>query len=639
MRKSKKVSNRRQYPWWILAALIVIVGGTYAPVAQFGFVNWDDPQYVSENLHVLNGLNWNSLRWAATSEVAGNWHPLTMVSLMLDVSLFGLSPGAQHLVNVVFHLGATLLLFIALRAMTGAARPSAFVAAMFGVHPLHVESVAWISERKDVLSTFFVMAALCAYAWYARAQTWTRYLTMLALYCLALLAKSMVVTLPAVLLLLDGWPLRRAGLAWQDRRAWLRLVVEKVPMLVAALVVGVLTISAQGWSVAGVGALPFSSRMANALMGYGRYVVKTAWPASLSPFYPLEVYPATLVVLVAVAFAGATLGAIRAAHKWPFLLTGWLWFVITLLPVCGLVQTGEQAIADRYMYFPIVGLLVAIAWTADALRQSYRLRGAALPAAAAVLVVASAIVARGQVAIWADSQSLWRHAINVNDRNYRAHEKLGDALRDAGALDAAAASYRRALELGPANSPKNQAIVRNGLGIVLVSQGKTSDAISQFAEAVRLDPDFSEARINLGAALANAGRIDEAAQHYSEAVRLSPNSAEARLGLAGVRLLQGRAEEAWRVYTETIALAPNMAEAHAGLAGAAAALRRPDQVYASLAEAIRLKPGLASAHVRLANQLAADGRVNEAAQQLREALSIDPNQPAWREALARLEGR
>lgn len=622
----------------MLAALAALVVVTYAPVARFPLVNWDDTVYVSQNPHVLGGLSWQALRWAAMSRVAGNWHPLTMISLMLDVSLFGADPSAHHVVNAALHLGATLLLFVALRAMTGASGRSAFVAAIFAVHPLHVESVAWVAERKDVLSTFFVMATLCAYAWYVRARSWRRYAAVLALYVLALVSKPMVVTLPAILLLLDGWPLQRARWTWADWRAWLTLALEKTPMLAGALVVGIVTIGAQGGAIAGVEVLPLGARVANAVMGYVRYVGLTFWPVSLSAFYPLQTYSLAPVALAAAGLIGVTVGAFVTARKWPFILTGWLWFVVTLLPVCGLFQTGEQAIADRYMYFPLVGLSIAIAWSAEAFARAQRMNPSVIRSVAAAVVIVSTLVASQQVRVWADSETLWRHAIAVTPVNYRAYDKLGDALRDAGRLDDAAASYERAIALSPPNSPRTQATMRNSLGIIAANQGRQADALVQFSEAVRLNPDFSEAQGNLGAALATAGRLDEAAQHYEQAVRLTPDSAEAHLGLAGVTLSQGRAQEALSLYKETIALEPGMAEAYAGVAGAAAALGRRDEVYPALTEAIRLKPGLASAHVRLAQQLAADGRLAEAAAELRTAISITPNQ-AWQQALEDLLAR
>jgi Tfp pilus assembly protein PilF len=625
-------------PLWVLAALAVLVLVSYAPAWHFPYVNWDDGEYITKNLHVVNGLSWEGLRWAATSKVAGNWHPLTMLSLMLDVSLFGENPSAHHAVNIALHAGATLLLFVALRSMTVSTGRSAFVAAIFGVHPLHVESVAWVSERKDVLSTLFVMATLCAYPWYVRARNWKRYLLVSALFVLALLSKPMVVTLPAVLLVFDAWPLKRAQWTLADRSTWLKLVAEKLPLFAAALVVGLVTVFVQGSSVAPLGAVSFTARVSNAIVGYARYLGKAFWPVSLSTFYRLETYPVTAVLASGFLLAIITVAVLRLARRWPFLLTGWLLFAVTLLPVSGLMQTGEQAIADRYMYFPIIGLAIAVAWGGEAFRQSRGWSAALTGTLAAVVVLTCAAATRSQVWVWRDSPTLWRHAISLDDRNYRAFELLAASDRDSGALDAAAAGFRHALELAPPHSPVYEATLHNNLGIVATSQARDGEALAEFAEAVRLNPLFSEAQGNLGAALAKAGRIDEAAAHYAEAVRLTPESAEARLGLAGVTLSQGRAGDALRLYNETVALDPRMAEAHAGAAAAAAALGKTPQVYSELAEAIRLKPGLASAHVRLAQQLAADGRLKEAADELRAAIAINPN-PAWQRALEELIAR
>lgn len=623
-------------PWWVIAVLAGLVGVVYAPAWHFPYVNWDDSEYVTKNAHVLNGLSWDGFRWAMTSRVAGNWHPLTMLSLMLDVTLFGQSAPAHHVINVMLHMGATVLLFVALRMMTRATGCSAFVAAIFGVHPLHVESVAWVSERKDVLSMFFVMIAICGYAWYVRARSWKRYMAVGVPFLLALISKPMVVTLPAVLLLFDVWPLKRVTWHRADLAKWRALIGEKMPLFAAAMSVGLVTVFVQGGAVASLSNLSVTARLSNAIVGYGRYLGKTFWPAALSTFYPLETYPAALVVLSAILLMALSLAAARMAGRWPFILTGWLLFIITVLPVSGLAQTGEQAIADRYMYFPLVGLAIAVAWGVESIRQRRGCSIAVTGAVAVLIVLTSAAAARAQVWVWNNSSTLWRHALAVNDRNYRAFEKLAAADLDAGSFSAAEAGYSRALALAPPNSPRYVATLENGLGIVAGNQGKRAESLAHFERAVQLNPLFSEAQNNLGAALATEGKTEEASVHYEKAVALTPDSAEALLGLAGVRLSQGRAAEALRLYTETVALAPDMAEARVGIAAAAAALGRVDQVYPELAEAIRLKPDLASARVRLANRLTADGRIEEAAQQLRVALSIDPNQAGWQYGLALL---
>lgn len=626
----------RRHSVTIGIALVLITIAVYAPVAGFPFVNWDDGEYVAANAHVQQGLSASNVSWALTSRVAGNWHPLTMMSHMLDVQLFGLDAGAHHIVNLAMHMLATLLLFGALVSMTGAVGRSGFVAAVFAVHPLHVESVAWISERKDVLSTMFVMLTLCAYAWYVRRPRWPRYLAVAGVYVLALLAKPMVVTLPIVLLLLDVWPLRRVSFGSEIRGAWKIVLAEKAGLMIPAIGVGLAAIAAQGEAIAGIGSLPLSMRIANAVTGYAVYLWKAVWPAKLAAFYPIQPHSSMTVAMVALALLAVSAAAVATARRWPFFLVGWFWFLVTLLPVSGIIQVGEQAFADRYMYFPLAGLTVAVAWgavaAADRRRSARRAPGVAAIFAIAVL----SFIARQQVLVWADSVTLWRHATGATDNNYRAYEKLAEAERDAGALTEAERHYVRALELAPPNSPRYRSIVLNALGIVRAQLGNAEAAVPVFQEAVRLNPAFSEAHSNLGAALATVGRVDEAAAHYANAIELTPAAAEAHMGLAGVRLTQGRAAEALQSYRRALSLTPDLAEAHAGAGAAAAALGRRHEAHAAFAEAVRLKPGLTSARVRWANLLIQEGRADDAIRELTAALASDPRQVSWRYALALL---
>ncbi|MEZ5316752.1 MAG: tetratricopeptide repeat protein [Vicinamibacterales bacterium] len=606
----------------------------YAAVATYPFVNWDDGEYVAANARVLRGLDWSGVAWAFTSRVAGNWHPLTMISHMADVTWFGPDAGAHHLVNVALHVVASVALFVALRGLTGASGRSAFVAAVFAAHPLHVESVAWVSERKDVLSTALLMLALCGWAGFVRRPTWARYAVTFGLYVLALLAKPMVVTLPLVLVLLDVWPLGRVPVTRFDGAAWRRVLMEKVPFLLAAFAVGLATLSAQGGAVAGLGALPLGTRLANAVGGYALYLAKAAWPVRLAAFYPMQAYPPAWLAGVAVALLAVTVAAVLTVRRWPVLFAGWGWFLVTLLPVSGVIQTGEQAIADRYMYVPLVGLAIAVAWGAVAAAEHWRIDRRVVAASGAAVVLVLAGVARAQVRTWADSETLWRHAIAVTERNYRAHDKLGEALRDQGRLDEAYAEYERALALAPPQSPRYQAIEQNSLGLVRARQGRADDARAHFEEAVALDPGFPEAQGNLGAALATVGRLDEAADHFDRALALTPDAPEVLAGLAGVRLTQGRADEALPLFSRAVSARPDMAEAHAGLGAAAAALGRKADAYTAFAEAIRLEPDRASVRIRLANLLAADGRPDEAIAELDRAIRIDPRQPTWHYGLA-----
>src|SRR5262245_31340556 len=344
--------------WWVALFLIGINLLVYAPLTHYDFVNYDDPQYVAQNPHVAGGLSWSAVVWAFTTGTESNWHPLTWLSHMVDVHLYGLNPGPHHVTNLLLHIANTLLLFWAVLKMSGAPAPSVFMAALFAVHPLHVESVAWIAERKDVLSTFFWMSALVAYASYARQPRVTKYVVVVLLFAAGLMAKPMVVTLPFVLLLLDFWPLGRLNFAsWSNVS---RLIVEKVPLLILTIVSSVITMIAQqrGGAMMTLQTFPFSVRLANAAIAYLTYVGKMFWPSRLAVFYPLgPIVPgwwlAAVFILIALSFL-----SVLVARRWPYLTVGWLWFFGTLVPVIGLVQVGGQAVADRYTYVPLLGLFL-----------------------------------------------------------------------------------------------------------------------------------------------------------------------------------------------------------------------------------------------------------------------------------------
>lgn len=610
-----------------IAALTIAV---YAPVRHFELVNWDDPNYITDNPVVLGGLSWSSVRWAFTTTHSPYWHPLTWLSLLTDVSLYGQDAGGYHVTSLIIHLCTSLLLFLLLRRMTRATRLSAFVAAMFAVHPLHVESVAWIAERKDVLSTLCWALTIWAYLAYVARPDWRRYLGVVALYALALMSKPMVVTLPALLLLLDWWPLRRSATAT-------RLVLEKLPLFAMAAAEGVATMIVQRrvGAVAGLEALPIGARAANATVSYVVYVWKTIWPAHLAAFYPFHAYPAWTIALAAAALAAATAGAFAVRHRAPYVFVGWFWYLIALTPVIGLTQAGEQARADRFMYVPMIGLLIAATWFLARVSWLERLRayGSWI---AVLLVIAYAVPARAQVETWADGPTLWRHAAAVVPCNYIAYQDLGEALRDRGQLDAALANIRQAFACVPPRSPGLVAMLRNDAGLVLARQDQAPAAVKEFAEAVRLSPNFAEAHNNLGDALATEDRLDEARQQFQLAVQLKPDFVEAQVGLGSTLIKAGRAVDAVPHYKAALALNPNLAEGHDGLGAALAMLGRTDEAMAEYNEALRLRPDLPTAHLNIAVLLIRSGRIDAARQHLLTALSIDPNYEPARQLLARL---
>jgi protein O-mannosyl-transferase len=617
----------------VYAGLILINVFIYAAVGRFELVNWDDPTYITDNPTVLRGLNWSTAWWALTTGNSPYWHPVTWLSHLLDVSLFGTDPGPYHVVNLILHVANTLLLFELLRRTTLAVGRSAFVAAIFAAHPLHVESVAWVTERKDVLSTLFLLLTTLAYARYAKRPAAARYALVMALFALALMSKPMVVTLPVLLLLLDAWPLARSNLRV--------LIVEKIPLVALAAVTSVATVIIQSrvGAMAGLEALPLSTRLGNAAIGYVAYVEKTIWPWPLAAFYPLFQLSPLRVAAAIAALVAISYGAFRLRGRHPYLWVGWSWYLVSVTPVIGFLQAGEQGMADRFMYVPMIGLLIAVAWGAGAVLDRIGASTRALPAIAVAVVIACAMAARSQAAHWENSLTLWEHAARVTPASYIAHENLGQALRERGRLDEALASYERALALAPAHSSGYAAVINNSIGLVLTRQDRIPEARVRFLAAVQSNPGFAEARSNLANALAAEGQATEAMTHYREAIRLKPDYVEPRVGLGAVLLRAGRAAEAAVQYRDAIALDANLAQAHNGLGGALAMQGDDDSALREYEEALRLNPRLATAHHNLGLLYMKRGDAARARRHLETALSIDPGYEPSRRALQALDVR
>jgi Flp pilus assembly protein TadD len=587
---------------WVSLALIVTSVFIYAPVGNHDFVAWDDPDYVSDNMHVAAGVTWDGVRWALTTGHGGNWYPLTWLSYMLDVQFFGMSAGPQLFTNLLFHTLNALLLFGLLHAMTGALGRSAFVSALFVAHPLHVESVAWISERKDVLSTLFGLLALWAYFQCTRRPRRTPYLTVLLFFALSLMAKPMLVTLPLVMLLMDYWPLRRVAL--HPRYVDLQLVREKLPMLAIALVSCAITFVTQqrAGAVTTLTKVPLDLRAANALASYTAYIGKMLWPWSLSAFYPLFHLTPGVVLGSGMALAVTSLLVIWGAQRHPYLPVGWLWYLGTLVPVIGLIQVGSQSMADRYTYFPLIGLFIILAWGIADLLASWPHQEILLPAGAAIVILVCATTARTQVLSWKDTMTLWTHALEVNADNDVAHYLLGDWLTKQGRLQEAMAHYSEALRLKPDNAEAH-----DSMGFALASQGRFSDAISQYSEALRLKPAFAAAHCNLGLAMANEGRVEEGIGEISEALRINPDFVEARNNLGIVLANQGKTGEAAAQFSEVVRLKPSNAAAHNNLGILLANQGRLGEAIAHFSEAVRLQPDFAVARNNLQTALTKQG--------------------------------
>ena len=555
----------------------------YAPVYRFGFVNFDDPDYVTNNPHVRHGLTMDGVVWAVASTEAANWFPATRVSHLLDVEIFDLRPGGHHFTNAFLHALATVFLFAFLQAATGAAWPSAFVAMLFAAHPLHVESVAWVSERKDVLSALFWFLALWSYV---RRHYW---LALLA-FCLGLMSKPMVVTLPFVLFLLDRWPLG------QPLRSALRV---KIPLLglSAASAIAVYLVQRSSGAVREVGQFPLGLRVENAVVSYAIYIVKVFWPARLAVFYPYpHQLPVWQVALSALLLAGISTVVLRERRSRPYLAVGWLWYLGTLVPVIGLVQVGAQARADRYTYLPMVGLSMMLAW---GLREVLNTKVAISGAIAACL--ACAALSEAQISYWRNSETLFRHALDVTSGNYLAHHNLGVALAVEGRFPEAIRQYQAALQIEP-----DAANVQTDYGNALAKSGRIPEAIALYQAALRLLPDSPITHNDLANALAaTPGSMPEAIAEYRTALRLKPDYEEARNNLAQVE--------------------SNAAEMQYNLGVDLARSGKPDAAIPHFEEALRLRPDYVDAHNNLGVLLAGAGRVEEAISHFEAALKTDPN--------------
>jgi len=546
----------------ICTFLIVATLAVYWQVTDHGFVSYDDNVYVTENPNVRGGFSGENVIWAFTEFHAGNWHPLTWLSHMLDCELFGLKAGMHHLTNLLFHIANSILLFFVFRRMTGAIWQSAFVAALFALHPLHVESVAWVAERKDVLSTFFWMLTMWAYVRYTERPGVNRYIWVVILFALGLMAKPMVVTLPFVLLLMDFWPLGRLKLGSADegddssskKSLDLHLIWEKIPLFVLVLFSCVMTFLSEdgGGSVRSFDQFPLSIRLPNALVSYVDYVGKMIWPEGLAAFYPQHESIAlwksagagVLLFLMSVMF-------IRAARSRPYLTTGWLWYVGTLIPVIGLVKVGDQSMADRYTYLPLIGLFIMAAWGFPELTKRWRYRPIVLATLAGIVVSVFMVSSWLQAGHWKNDVFLFKHAVNVTANNYLAQIKLGVVARGQGRLQEAADHYLEALRVKP-----NYVDGHINLGNVLALQGKMDEAIKHFRKALQFNPEAEDAHNGLGNALAYQGRIDAAIRHFSEAVRIREGFAGAHNNLGIALAYKGDVDGAIRHFRKALRLRP-----------------------------------------------------------------------------------
>ncbi len=620
--------------------LVMLTLGAFLPALGNRFVNFDDPLFVTENPHVLGGLSATGLRWAWSNIHAGYWQPLTWMSLQLDAQLFGDQPWGYHLTNCLWHAANGVLFFWTLRRLTGSTWRSAAAAAFFVVHPLRVESVAWVAERKDVLSTFFGLLTMLAYAAYCRRPGLVSYSLLAAAFTAGLLAKPMLVTLPVVLLLLDYWPLGRLSAAGAGVEAegaarpvpLVRLVLEKLPLLAIALAVSAITIYAQwrGEALVSLERLPLSYRLGNAVLAYGWYLGKTFWPSGLAAMYPhvrsglswWEV-AGVLALLAAVSLFSLM------RRRQPYLLVGWLWFLGTLIPVIGLLQAGDQRWADRFTYVPHLGLLLMLVWGTHDLLDCWRVPGPAQGWAVSAILIPCTVATWVQTARWHDSVSIFKHTLQVTTENAPGHCALGVALLDEGETVKAIRHFREAVLLDP-----DYARAHYNLGFALFQMGEMSEAISAYRDVVRLDPRMSAAQYNLGMALMHQGRAPEAVGPLREAVRLRPDAAASRYTLAVALVESGRGQEAGPHFSEALRLSADYLRQQFSFAMLLAAHGLPAEAVAHYQAALETSPGVAVIHYHLGRAWAALGDWPAAAAAFGRAVALDPSVPFPHAALA-----
>ena len=621
MAVNRLLQNQRLIVALLLIAATLLV---YAPIRGHQFLHYDDDVYVTDDVRIRQGLTWDNLLWAPTAIEEALWKPLTLYSHMLDVQLFGLNPAGHLLVNLLIHVGNVLLLFGILQWTTGAVWRSALVAGLFALHPLGVESVAWVAERKNVLSTLFWLLTMGAYVGYVRKPGRLRYLGVMGALMLGLMSKPMVVTLPFALLLMDYWPLERLPARWAEFRERLPgLVVEKLPFLVPVAASSVVTIygaqTQQGLQT--LGEISLGARLGNALLGYGLYLKKMVWPMDLAVIYPLSrnALSSWPVILAAVVLAAITVVVWRRREASRYLVVGWCWYLGTLVPVNGLLQSGFQAMADRYSYVPLIGIFIMLSWGGVEILGDQKQGRKWLAGTAGCVLLAFAILTRVQLSYWQDTTTLFEHAIRVTADNHLAYNILGTELTLEKEFEEAVAYYQEALRISPGFS-----LAHHNLGVALIEQGRVDESIEHYLEAVGINPEYSQAHYDLGLILEREGRTDEAIEHFQEVVRIDPRNSQAHHYLGVALAEEGRVDEAMEHYREVVNLDPLRATAHSNLGVALVELGRAQEGLGPLEESLRINPQDAHAHSGLGAILLDQGRVDEALEHLEASLRIRP---------------
>jgi tetratricopeptide (TPR) repeat protein len=631
--------------FWIALLLVLLTLAVFWPATRNAFTGYDDPDYVTRNPHVQAGLTWQGLSWAFGRLHGENtyWHPLTWVSHMVDYQLFGLRPAGHHLVNLLFHALNTVLVFLVFQRMTGAFWRSTVLAILFALHPLQVDTVAWVAERKNLLSAFFWLLTMWAYVRYTEGRrnnaecrmpnlatsiappALRYYFFALCFFALGLLCKPVLVTLPFVLLLLDYWPLRRFGPSTRNPQpaTSFRLVAEKAPFLLLAGVSSVITIlshrSLMGLVDAAAG-LPLEPRIENALVSYARYLGKTVWPSHLAVFYPHPVsWPLAAIIpsgLLLLALSALVIGNLR---RRPYLFVGWCWFLGVLVPFIGVIQAGSQAMADRFAYVPLLGLFMALVWGVHDVVARWRYPAFALSAIATAAVLLCLTLTRRQISYWKNDESLFGHALAVTENNAEAHYNLGMTLASRGAFDEAIRHYEEVVRLSPLDPEAH-----SGLAYALAGKHRLAEAVAQYQEALRLNPGDAVSHYELGNIQAKQGQLQGAIEHYKEALRLRPDFPAAQYGLGLALLSRGSYPEATAQFREVLRVNPSLAGARRKLGQALAAQRQFAEAIEQYRAALRLKPGEVGAHTELGSLLVEHSQLDEAIEQYTRAVQLAP---------------
>ncbi|MCP4713993.1 MAG: tetratricopeptide repeat protein [Deltaproteobacteria bacterium] len=613
--------------------LTTAIIGIYGQTADFGFVNFDDPVYVFENPNLTDGLTRASVSWALTAVYGATWQPLVWLSYLLDVELYGLSPGGFHLTNLVLHLINTLLLFAVMRRLTGSRWTGLFIAGLFGLHPLNVEAVTWVSERKGLLSTTMLLLCLLSYTRYARRPGLKQYLPIMFFFTLGLAAKPMLVTLPFLLLLLDFRPLSRMEKRLAGPRLLPGLIIEKIPLFLLSAAACALAVYSQhaAGALAAMDIRPLGIRVENALVTYIVYLVKFFIPAGLSAHYPIplsfSLWQSAGAGTVLVLISGT---AVYLARRLPWLFIGWFWYLGLLLPVIGLVQFGSHALADRFMYVPMNGITLMLAMGAAAcFRKLPLIKTGCIGGAIIIMAILSAVSFR-QVQTWQNSQTLWTHALAVTEHNYPALYNLGHAYDQGGDSEQALRHYREALQINP-----DSAQTHHSIGVLLAAQGATLQSIEHYREALRLDPAAADTHNNLGNCYQRQGSLNLAIEHYRAALRSNPQRAQTHYNLGQALEKQGRPMQAFDRYTKALILDPSYIKARSSLAIACARSGRLAEAVAHFKALLKQEPGNYRAHNNLGAGLLQSGNPPAAARHFRQALRLRPHYPDAQKNLGR----